>query len=1255
MGRQKVRNESKDPAKRSRVWRDKESYSLLRKGDGSDTVEGLALNMGITETEAAKQGMTFEAIKTSVLVKMKNLKYLNFSYVALSGSYENFPELIWLIWYRCQLKTIPPGLMSSSLVAIHMKHAEWETFDPPTDLHSLKILDLIGSYKLVKICNLYRLPKLERLVLGKCMSLIHVCHSIGNLENLSFLNLQGCAKFWTASSNRQTLFPLPQSLSHLDIENNPFEKLPSHINLTMVRELYLRFCTNLKSLQHLPVTLEELNVDWCSALENIRFESARFTLRVFNYEGCFNLSDIQGLFKLVSVAELDEADLGHMKWAKMYDNHKVDLVGDMITKGRRWKIQMLYEYGIRSIYLQGIKDQSMTPHEYTSSSELLSFHVPSHTKKHMIKGLSVTFLYQSSGDHKDMLPPFVKISNKTKDVTLVYSPVVYCKPTVDNDVVWLSYWPIGNMLDVGNEVHVNIFLDNRVMIARGCGASLVYVEDGELVKEENCEMSMGDLSELKVTEGGYYLCRYNFFNSTIPDWLYGHNIQIRDSRRWRTPSESIPALYHLENTFRNVNRNKIYADLGVSFSSESETDGLKKALANVAGVESYCIHQEHGRLRVFGRFDPQAVATCVREFELIVQINNGVSKWWWPAMVVNGQWWWTAAVVIDSGGGWAVVVADGGGSQRWYETIFIPNIVKKIHSELGLKVSSTWTGLIGVETRAEDITTWLRSEQHDHPVLAISDVDEGACQLQKVLQMNKGSETIEGLVLSMQGIQSEALNSLKILELSYSYNLGSICSIHRLPNLERLGLCNCTSLTHVCKTIVDLKNLHYLNLGKCTKLWKTSSNQKFVNQLGTCRRVSEQPSFCLPQSLTKLTLADNKFKMLPNHIDLNLILELNLTCSINLKSLPCLPSMLKNLYVDWCILLENIRFQSACFTLERFSYEGCFKLCEIEGLFKLVPIATLDEADMQWIKVYQDCEVDLVGDMLYEYGIRSIYLQGIKDKSLIKYDYTTSSGFLSFRVPLHPMKKRIKGVNVMFVYRSPGRDYKPSMLPPFVKISNITKGVTWVYNPVVFCKPKVDDTDVLWISSWPIKNTFDTGDEVHVAIYVNKEQAINVSECGASLVYMDDCESEKEEKCVRSKEMMGRDLSFFEVTKGGYYLCRRDLFKSMIPDWFFGYNIHITDSRRWRICIGLSMCSEWIIFRNPNRTRLEVTMGVSFNSGTETNKIEKAVSSVEGVESVSIHRETRRLVAIGRFDIQKLVWSVRQFEDTVQVFGYITL
>ncbi|KAI7754555.1 hypothetical protein M8C21_013449, partial [Ambrosia artemisiifolia] len=52
MARDIVREESKDPAKRSRVWQSDESYHLLSKGDGSETIEGLYLNIA-----QAKQGM----------------------------------------------------------------------------------------------------------------------------------------------------------------------------------------------------------------------------------------------------------------------------------------------------------------------------------------------------------------------------------------------------------------------------------------------------------------------------------------------------------------------------------------------------------------------------------------------------------------------------------------------------------------------------------------------------------------------------------------------------------------------------------------------------------------------------------------------------------------------------------------------------------------------------------------------------------------------------------------------------------------------------------------------------------------------------------------------------------------------------------------------------------------------------------------------------------------------------------------------
>ncbi|KAK1437453.1 hypothetical protein QVD17_03244 [Tagetes erecta] len=152
------------------------------------------------------------------------------------------------------------------------------------------------------------------------------------------------------------------------------------------------------------------------------------------------------------------------------------------------------------------------------------------------------------------------------------------------------------------------------------------------------------------------------------------------------------------------------------------------------------------------------------------------------------------------------------------------------------------------------------------------------------------------------------------------------------------------------------------------------------------------------------------------------------------------------------------------------------------------------------------------------------------------------------------------------------------MLPPLVKISNKTKGVTWVYNPVVFCQPLVDE-DVVW-----------------------------------SVVYMDDGEVKREEKRERMKgelDVIGGDLSLFEVTKGGYYLCRIVLVIITL----------VIDSRRWRPSSQpvSAVYPEVNAFQNPNRRKNEVELGVSFNSESEIEKIGKAVSSLVGVESVSTH------------------------------------
>lgn len=59
------------------------------------------------------------------------------------------------------------------------------------------------------------------------------------------------------------------------------------------------------------------------------------------------------------------------------------------------------------------------------------------------------------------------------------------------------------------------------------------------------------------------------------------------------------------------------------------------------------------------------------------------------------------------------------------EKDFIAKIVDKVYHQLGSEIQRTPTDLTGIETRAEPIISWLRSDQPNHPVLAICGMGGG--------------------------------------------------------------------------------------------------------------------------------------------------------------------------------------------------------------------------------------------------------------------------------------------------------------------------------------------------------------------------------------------------------------------------------------------------------------------------------------------------------------------------------------------------
>ncbi|KAK1419863.1 hypothetical protein QVD17_29254 [Tagetes erecta] len=615
MGKHIVRQESKFPAKRTRVWLSNDSYKILKKGIGSETIEGLALDMKMLQEESSTSRSS--ELKTNALQNMDSLKLLQLNFVELDGPYDSFSEdLRWLCWFGFPLETIPPELYMGHLVAIDMSYSKLITFEPPAVLESLKVLNLKDSHSLVEIGNIFMIPCLETLVLWNCYNLTKVCDTIEDLKRLALLNMTGCNQpfiFRFPSSLRQLFlkdcnleedfrktrirFLNLEYLQYLSLVNNPLISYDVFIRFMMnLRVLDMSFCSRVKYLYMLPSTLKELYIYYCESLEIVSFSSQRFTLQEIGYEGCISLREIEGFIKLVPIAQLFyKIGSTHFAWIYKYRKHKVCLVGDdELTVGRSWQLQMLYEFDIMSTSLPDIKDPNMTP-KYISKSSSLSFEVPLCPENKRLEGINVSFKYALSGD---VWVWFCKISTKN-GLDLMYNPKVFGKPEVGEVCIWLSYWPIGNKLSTGDTVHVSIVEISGLKVHE-CGVSLVYSDKKSFRYIRDCKSLLErESSNFQLSTGAYYFCRRDFFELTevgrlTPDWfriLVGDTIDDTEVRGWRKtgrPQHMNPSSIELKMVkciLDGPQLEDIYNTAEMSKSSSSSS-GYKPLAEMISGTKS---------------------------------------------------------------------------------------------------------------------------------------------------------------------------------------------------------------------------------------------------------------------------------------------------------------------------------------------------------------------------------------------------------------------------------------------------------------------------------------------------------------------------------------------------------------------------------------------------------------------------------------------------------------------------------------------
>ncbi|XP_070673106.1 disease resistance protein RPV1-like isoform X3 [Malus domestica] len=255
-----IREESPDdPGKRSRVLQN-DASNILRKLSGTENIKGLMLNLAskrtfvgsdkkqchvedydrncsrqrwlgflswkpisFSSTNSASASNEID-FKSEAFRRMHNLEILILNNVNVEGSYEEFSKsLICLSWRGFHLKSIPENFYLENLVVLDMRNSSLQhVWNGIRFLPRLKILNLSHSHGLRTTSDFSGLPNLERLILKDCINLVEVDESIGYLEKLVVLNLEGC----------KNLMKLPKLRSIQDLILSGCSKLVLGANTT---------------------------------------------------------------------------------------------------------------------------------------------------------------------------------------------------------------------------------------------------------------------------------------------------------------------------------------------------------------------------------------------------------------------------------------------------------------------------------------------------------------------------------------------------------------------------------------------------------------------------------------------------------------------------------------------------------------------------------------------------------------------------------------------------------------------------------------------------------------------------------------------------------------------------------------------------------------------------------------------------------------------------------------------------------------
>ncbi|XP_021826140.1 TMV resistance protein N-like [Prunus avium] len=262
------------------------------------------------------------------------------------------------------------------------------------------IIHVEDDIHITKSPDFSKFPNLEKLILKGCTSLYKVHSYIGDLERLSFVNLEGCyglkdlpLNFYKSKSIETLILNGCSrfqnladglgdmvSLTILKADNTAIRQIPSLAGLSKLKVLCLNACRELLAIPDLPTNLYVLKAIDCPKLETIPDFSKMWNMRELYLSDSFKLTEVPGLDK----------SLNSMTGIHMEDctNLTADFRNNIL---QRWT-----SCGFGGIYLNGIYDIPEWFKIVNHVDNIVFFEVPQRIMGRDLKGLTICFVYSSN-------------------------------------------------------------------------------------------------------------------------------------------------------------------------------------------------------------------------------------------------------------------------------------------------------------------------------------------------------------------------------------------------------------------------------------------------------------------------------------------------------------------------------------------------------------------------------------------------------------------------------------------------------------------------------------------------------------------------------------------------------------------------------------------------------------------------------------------------------------------------------------------